>query len=450
MGDHRELEVAFREEWPRILGSVLRFTGDLQLAEDCVQEAFARALTAAQTETLRNPASWITTTAKHLAVDQLRREASLARNFGKLAADAADASARAADAVGADSFAVSLDDDRLQLIYLTCHPGLSEEARLCTALRAVCGVPTAEIADLFLVKEATMAARLTRAKKRIQNGGAPGGVGDAAGAPPRIRLEMPDAAELAARTDDVLTTVYLLYTTGHTAPAGHELSRSVTTSAALGLARSVVRLAPRHLEARGLLALLLLSEARAPGRVDADGAAVSLEDADRSLWNRDLIEEGLTQATIALAGRGRFALQAGISGLHADASAWEATDWVSIVSLYDALAARWPSPAVLLNRIVARSFLHSVGPEAALAELDAFERDSPPAAAPAFAAQLAAARADLLRRADRPAEASAAYRVAVALEANGALRAFLTQKLEALTLPQPPREVTDRSKKGSG
>ncbi len=433
-----ELEAAFREEWPRILGSVLRFTGDLQLAEDCVQEAFARAAAevgrraAERAEPLRNPASWITTTAKHLAVDQLRREASLARNFGRLAAEAADASARAAEESGADPFAVSLDDDRLQLLYMVCHPGLSEEARLCTALRAVCGVPTAEIAELFLVKESTMAARLTRAKKRIQGG--PGSSADAGASPgPGIRLEMPDAVELAERTGDVLTTIYLLYTSGHTAPAGHELSRSVTTRAAVSLARSVVRLVPRHLEARGLLALLLLSEGRAPGRVDADGAAVSLEDADRSLWNRALIDEGLTLATIALAGRGRFALQAGISGLHAEAPSWEATDWVSIVSLYDVLAASWPSPAVLLNRLVARSYLPAVGPGAALAELDVLAAAAGSGSSEgALRRQTDAVRADLLRRSGHPDAARTAYEAALAGEPNAAIRDFLERRIRGL------------------
>ena len=416
------LEVAFREEWPRILGSVLRFTGDLQLAEDAVQEAFAR-LTALTTAAAswpdadasalpRNPASWITTTAKHVAVDWMRREASFVRNYGRLAADAADREAAAAEQAGADPFAVSIDDDRLQLLFLACHPELSEEARLAIALRAVCGVPTEEIADLFLVKQATMAARLTRAKKRIQSSG--------------IRLEQPDATELAARTDDVLATVYLLYTAGHTTLAGDAISSAVTTESAISLARSMVRLRPRHLEARGLLALLLLTEARAPGRTDAAGEVVSLEDADRTQWNAALIEEGLTQATIALAGRGRFALQAGISGLHSEAPTWAATDWVSIVSLYDALVASWPSPAARLNRLVARSFLPGAVPEESLASLDALMAEHSGGAA--FTRQLWAVRGDLLRRSGRALEAAEAYELALNDEPNSAIRAFLERR----------------------
>jgi RNA polymerase sigma-70 factor (ECF subfamily) len=401
------LEHAFREEWPRILGSVLRFTGNLQLAEDAVQEAFVRAT--AQPE-LRNPASWITTTAKHVAVDWMRRESGFVRSFGRLAAESADREAAAAEQAGADPFAVSIDDDRLQLLFLACHPELSEEARLAIALRAVCGVPTEEIAELLLVKPATMAARLTRAKKRIQSSG--------------IRLEHPDAAELAARTDDVLAIVYLLYTAGHTALAGDEISRSVTTASALSLARSMVRLRPRHLAARGLLALLLLTEARAPGRTDAAGEVVALDDADRSRWNTAMIEEGLVQATIALAGRGRFALQAGISGLHSEAPSWQATDWVSIVSLYDALVASWPSPAARLNRIVACSYLVDARVDDSLSEVDELMAE---AVGPAFTRQLWAVRADLLRRDDRP-EAADAYARALEDEPNGAIRAFLERR----------------------
>ncbi|MGD8168080.1 RNA polymerase sigma factor [Herbiconiux sp. P16] len=415
------LEVAFREEWPRILGSVLRFTGDLQLAEDAVQEAFARltaiAAAAADTGTSaassvpRNPASWITTTAKHVAVDWMRREAGFVRNYGRLAAEAADREAAAAEQVGVDPFAVSIDDDRLQLLFMACHPELAEEARLAIALRAVCGVPTEEIAELFLVKQATMAARLTRAKKRIQSSG--------------IRLEQPDAAELAARTDDVLAIVYLLYTAGHTALAGDAISLAVTTQSALSLARSIVRLLPRHLEARGLLALLLLTEARAAGRTDVAGELVTLEDADRSLWNRAFIEEGLDQATIALAGRGRFALQAGISGLHSEAPTWAATDWVSIVSLYDALVASWPSPAARLNRLVARSYLPGTVLDASLAALDDLMAE---ASGPGFTRQLWAVRADLLRRSGRSAEAATAYTRALHGEPNAAIRAFLQRR----------------------
>ena len=404
------LEAAFREEWPRILGSVLRFTGDLQLAEDAVQEACARLLarSASGAQEPANVASYLTTAAKHIAVDTLRRDAGFARSFGKLAADAADRQAAEAEAQQLDPLAVSLDDDRLRLIVLACHPELAEEARLALALRVVCGVPTDEIADLFLVKRATMAARLTRAKQRIQASG--------------IRLEAPDARELAARLDDVLSVVYLLYTLGHTAPSGHELSSAVVSASALGLARETVRIAPRHLEARGLLALILLTEARSPGRTAADGTVVGLEHADRSRWDRELIEEGIDQATVALAGRGRFALQAGIAGLHSEAPDWAATDWVSIVSLYDALARIWPSPAVLLNRSIARSHLPGAL-ETALAEIDALE----PLAGGALARQRWAARGELLHRAGRHAESAAAYRTAIEAEPNRMVRAFLAE-----------------------
>ncbi|MFB2584709.1 RNA polymerase sigma factor [Herbiconiux liukaitaii] len=412
------LATVFREEWPRILGSLLRFTGDLQLAEDCAQEAFARAAAQLRSgaEELRNPASWITTTAKHLAVDHQRREAGLARKYGRLAAEAADHAAREAVEAGIDPFPTAVDDDRLQLIYMTCHPDLSEEARLCLALRAVYGVPTAEIADLLLVKEATMAARLTRAKKRIQAEG--------------IRLESPGPHEIAERTDDVLATVYLLYTTGHTAPGGDGLTRYDTTTAAVLLARSIVALVPRHLEARGLLALLLLTEARAPARTGEDGSVVTLEHADRSLWDRRLIDEGLDQATIALAGRGRLALQAGISGLHTRAPSWAETDWVSIVSLYDALETAWPSPAVALNRIVAISHLPAVGPGRALDELD---RSGLPGAGTgaALERQVWAVRADLLRRLGRQDDSAEAYRRALVGERNAPLRRFLERAAEA-------------------
>ncbi|MDO9398906.1 MAG: sigma-70 family RNA polymerase sigma factor [Herbiconiux sp.] len=405
-----ELEAAFREEWPRILGSVLRFTGDLQLAEDAVQEAFVRAL-AQPAGVLRNPASWITTAAKRIAVDTVRRDAGLARSYGRVAADLAVRSAGEAVEEGRDPFAATIDDERLELLFLACHPELPEEARLALALRTVCGVPTEQIAELLLVKRATVAARLTRAKKRIVAAG--------------LRFEPPDGVLLAERADDVLTIVHLLYTAGHTTLDGPRVSSQLITAAALSLARSMVRLLPRHLEARGLLGLVLCTEARAPGRTDDAGRLLSLEEADRSRWDRSMLEEGLTQATIALAGRGRFALQAGISGLHARAATWEQTDWVSIAALYDTLAAVWPSPAVLLGRILARSRLAGADLDEAARAVEALRTD----ADGALGRQCLAAIGELRRRQGRPAEAGAAYRLAIADEPNEAVRAFLERQV---------------------
>jgi RNA polymerase sigma-70 factor (ECF subfamily) len=411
-----DLDITFRREWPRILSSVVRFAGDLQRAEDAVQEAFARAA-ATPPGSLRNPASWITTTAKRIVVDDQRRQSAFVRNLGRLAADAAERhdAAQLHESRTADS----IDDDRLELLFMVSHPSLTEESRLALALRAVCGVSTAEIATLFFVKEATMAARLTRAKQRIQSAG--------------IRLQRPDAADRAERLDDVLSLIYLLYTTGHTAAAADGIGAVTTTQAAIALGRSVVALVPRHLEARGVLALMLLTQARSAGRVDTAGNVIDLESADRSVWDTALSEEGIELATIALAGRGRFALEAGISGLHSQAARWEDTDWVAITSLYDALARTWPSPGVQLGRVVARSYLPDVGPAQALIELDA--HSLPPGRR--IDGQLAAVRGDLLRRSERWREAVAEYRHAIDCEANGAVRAFLRGRISSME--QGPR-----------
>lgn len=406
-----DLDITFRREWPRILSSVVRFTGDLQRAEDAVQEAFTRAA-AAPDGSLHNPASWITTTAKRIVVDDQRRQSAFVRNLGRLAADAAERheAAQQHESGTPDS----LDDDRLELLFMVCHPALTEEARLGLALRAVCGVSTAEIATLFFVKESTMAARLTRAKQRIQSAG--------------IRLQQPDTADRAERLDDVLSLIYLLYTTGHTAAAADDIGAVTTTEAAIALGRSVVALVPRHLEARGVLALMLLTQARSAGRVDNEGNVIDLESADRSVWDAALTGEGIELATIALAGRGRFALEAGISGLHSQAARWQETDWVAIASLYEALARTWPSPGAQLGRVVARSYLTDIGPARALVELDALTLPHDRR----IDGQLAAVRGDLLRRLHRWTEAVAEYQRAIDCEDNGAVRTFLCGRIRGM------------------
>ena len=282
---------------------------------------------------------------------------------------------------------------------------------MALTLRLVCGVETGDIARAFLVPEPTMAARVTRAKHKIAAAGIP--------------FAVPAAAERPARLDAVLTVVHLLHTTGHTAPSGQELVRGDLTVRALDLARLLVALMPDEPEARGLLGLLLVNHARRASRTDADGALVLLEHQDRSRWDREAIAEGDRQVVAALAGGvpGRFALQAAIAALHAQAPAYDDTDWPQIVVLYDALLRVWPSPVVALNRALAVAMVE--GPEAGLAALDALAGDGRLAGY----RYLPAARADMMRRLGRTAEAADAYREALALTGNEAERAFLARRL---------------------
>jgi RNA polymerase sigma-70 factor (ECF subfamily) len=299
----------------------------------------------------------------------------------------------------------TIPDDRLRLIFTCCHPALAREAQVALTLRMVCGLATPDIARAFLVSEATMAARLTRARKKI--------------VATRIPFAVPEAAQLPARVDAVLTVVHLVFTAGHDAPgAAVELQ-----ARALELARVLVALLPDDREARGLLALLLVTHARRATRVDADGVALRLADQDRSVWDRAAIAEGHALVVQALGGGapGRFGLQAAIAALHAQADSWEATDWPQILTLYDALQAIWPSPVVALNRAVALSFVE--GPGAGLEAIDAVAADL------RGYRHVPAARADLLLRDGRPGEAAAAYREALALNENAAERAFFERRL---------------------
>lgn len=410
------IERAYREDAARILGAVARTTGDLQLAEDAVQEAFARAVgEAARGRAPANPAAWITTVARRVAVDARRRERADTRIAPMLAAQLAIAEKAAADdaADGSEmlSGSVFTGDERLELILLVAHPELAQEARVALALRHVCGVPTARIAEAFLVAEPTMAARLTRAKKRIHDSG--------------IHFSLDDTASVAARMPDAFTTVYLLYTAGHAA-ADDGLRRD-----AIALARDAHRVARRS-ESAGLLALLLLTEARQATRLTSDDEFATLREADRSRWDVALLTEGERLATEALTnvgagGDGRYALQAGIAGLHAVAPSWEATDWPAIVRLYDGLIRVWPSAAARLGRLVALGHSQDAGPEVALAGLDADPAllDGP------LAPRAHAARAELLRLAGATGEVAVELARAIAATRDDRTRRSLQRLLDA-------------------
>ncbi|MFI7280834.1 RNA polymerase sigma factor [Micromonospora chersina] len=412
MAAERAVADAHRREWAFVLAATARVAGDLDVAEECVQDAYLAALAAwARDGVPDKPGAWLTATAKRKALDVLRRE-KVFRSKMPLLVEPAEA--EMTEEPGGDA----VPDDRLRLVFTCCHPALAREAQVALTLRLVCGVATGDIARAFLVTETTMAARVTRAKKKI--------------AAARIPYRVPDAAELPERLDAVLTVIHLLFTTGHTAPTGAGLVRADLVDRAVHLTRMLLALMPDEPEVRGLLALLLLTDARRATRTDADGRLLVLEEQDRSRWDRAAIAEGNTLVLGAFrTGRvGRYALQAAIASLHAVASSYAATDWPQVVRLYDELLKRWPSPVVALNRAVAVSMVD--GPAAALAEVDALAAD------PHLAGYhyLPAIRADLLRRLDRLSEAADAYRTALDLVDNEAERAFLTSRLTEVT---PPR-----------
>jgi predicted RNA polymerase sigma factor len=305
----------------------------------------------------------------------------------------------------------AIPDDRLRLVVTCCHPALDRSAQVALTLRLLCGLSTAEVARAFLVSEPTMAARITRAKKKI--------------AVARIPYRVPSADELPERVDAVLLVVHLLFTTGHTVPAGEELVRRDLVERAMQLARMLRRLLPGDPAVAGLLALLLLTDARHETRTGPDGRLLLLEEQDRARWDGAAIAEGVALVREALRARppGRYALQAAIAAVHAESPTWDDTDWAEIVALYDVLTAVWPSPVVALNRAVALGFAR--GPAAGLAALDAL------AAEPQLAGYgyLPAARADFLRRLGRLAEARTAYEEALLLTGNDVERAFLAGRL---------------------
>jgi RNA polymerase sigma-70 factor (ECF subfamily) len=412
----RAIAEAHRREWGFVLAATARVARDLDIAEECVQDAYVAALDAwSRRGVPDNPAAWLTTTARRKALDSLRRDKSLRTKLPMLVEPEPEPEPPGA---GQDDVIV---DDRLRLVFTCCHPALAREAQVALTLRLVCGLSTAEIADAFLVSEATMAARVTRAKKKISAA--------------RIAYRVPAAPELPDRLDAVLTVIHLLYTTGHTAPAGAELVRDDLADRAVGLARMVRDLMPDEREARGLLALLLLTHARRATRLDAGGRLLLLAEQDRSRWDRAAIAEGAGLVVESLRGGrpGRFALQAAIAAVHAEAPAYDATDWPQILGLYDELLKAWPSPVVALNRAVVVAMVS--GPAAGLAQIAELEAQDERLSGYRY---LPAAKADLLRREGRDAEAARAYEAALALADNEAERAFLASRLSALDRPGPP------------
>ena len=389
------------------MAATIRITHDFDVAEECVQDAFARALASWGEQGIpENPGAWLTTVARRRAIDVGRRRDVAVRAQRFLVLDDA--------AVGLEILESDLQDDRLRLIFTCCHPSLAIETRVALALRMLCGLSTTEVAKAFLVKESAMAARLTRAKKKI--------------ALARIPYRVPVRTELRGRPDAVLLVIHLLFTTGHTSPVGENLSEANLVERALDLARMLHGLLPEDAEATSLLALILLTDSRRSARVGAEGEFLALADQDRSKWHRDSIDEGLALVgqSIRRGRPGRFTLMAAIAAVHSSASHWDETDWAEIVGLYDLLLEAWPSPVVALNRAVAVSFAQ--GPLAGLAAIDELSSDPPLSTYP----YLSAARGDCLVRLERFPEAREAFEEAAMLTENGVERDFLRLRISQL------------------
>jgi RNA polymerase sigma-70 factor, ECF subfamily len=406
---------AHRREWASVLAATVRVTRDLDAAEEAVQDAYVQGLrTWGRDGVPARPGAWLTTVARRTALNLMRRQQTLESKL-PLLVEPGDAGQPEQSGGDAGPGRAVIPDDRLRLIFTCCHPALAPEAQVALTLRLVCGVPTPDIARAFLVADATMAARLTRAKKKI--------------ATARIPYAVPSAAELPVRVDAVLTVVHLLYSSGYTARSGRELVRDELCDRALDLARLLRSLLPDEPEVSGLLALLLAHDARRATRIDAHGRLLRLEEQDRSKWDRAQIADAdrLVVTALQAGAPGRFALQAAIAALHAQAPTYEATDWRQILTLYDELLRVWPSPVVALNRAVALAMVE--GPAAALVEVETLERDGRLAGYQ----YLPSTKAELLHRLGRDAEAADAYQAALALTSNAAEEQFLMERVHATT-----------------
>jgi RNA polymerase sigma-70 factor (ECF subfamily) len=397
-----QVEQVFREESGRAVATLIRLFGDIDIAEEAVQDAF---LVAAESWPAAgvppNPGGWIVTTARNRAIDRFRRESSRYDRYVQAARFEP----------GEEEIEVDpLSDDRLRLIFTCCHPALAPTAQVALTLRLLGGLQTPEIARAFLVPEATMAQRLVRAKNKIR----------AANVPYRV----PEDAELTDRLRPVLSVVYLIFNEGYTASSGDALTRDDLSAEAVRLARLLVELMPDEAEVRGLLALLLLTESRRRARTAADGSLVLLPDQDRGLWDRALIEEGhaLVRACLRRNQPGPYQIQAAINAVHADAATAADTDWRQIVALYDQLLRYAPTPVVRLNRAIAVAEVD--GAAAGLEQVAGLDLDD--------YHLYHATRADLLARAGRAEEAAAAYDAAIGLATNAAERAHLERRRAAV------------------
>ena len=406
-----DLTEVFRREAGAVTATLIRVLGDIDLAEDAVAEAFAIAAARWPTDGIPpNPGGWITTTARNRAIDRIRRETGRDQRHRDAHHLHTDMDAEPNPELDElDGLVDVVADDQLRLMFLCCHPALSADTQVAMTLRLLGGLDTTEIARAFVVPEATIAQRIVRAKRKLRDNHA--------------SYRIPRYAELPDRLDAVLAAVYLIFTEGHTATSGSRLTRTDLASEAIRLGRVLVDLMPDEPEAIGLLALMLLTDARRQARSDASGAMIRLSDQDRNRWDRALIDHGhrLVRACLRRNQPGPYQIHAAIAAVHADARTASATDWSQIVALYNQLAELRPNPIVYLNRAVAIAELRGVA--AGLAALDAIDQTRLADYQPYHAT-----RADLLARAGRDAEALAAYETAIGLTTNPVEAGFLAQQ----------------------